>query len=140
MPEFHIDLGDMPATYAALDQFTQAYIEAAFWTESGETDSACYEKTFADLAPVTLARMVEDCQRFMGVASTQLEKAYECETLRHAYDVERAGHDFWLTRNGHGAGFWDRGLGQVGDDLSTLAKHEGSCALYCGDDGLIYCC
>jgi hypothetical protein len=48
------------------------------------------------------------------------------------------GHDLWLTRNGHGAGFWDRGLGDVGDKLTAIAKRMGSKSLYVGDDGKIY--
>lgn len=35
---------------------------------------------------------------------------------------EQIGHDFALTRNGHGAGFWDRGLGELGDALTAAAK------------------
>jgi hypothetical protein len=50
----------------------------------------------------------------------------------------RAGHDFWLTRNGHGAGFWDRGLGDLGERLSKAAKVYGEVYLYPGDDGKVY--
>ena len=40
--------------------------------------------------------------------------------------AELAGHDFALTRNGHGAGFWDRGLGAIGDMLTSECKPYGS--------------
>jgi len=36
------------------------------------------------------------------------------------------GHDFYLTREGHGAGFWDRGLGELGEYLTDIAKSYGS--------------
>lgn len=36
------------------------------------------------------------------------------------------GHDFYLTREGHGAGFWDRGLGDLGDYLTKIAEAYGS--------------
>lgn len=39
---------------------------------------------------------------------------------------EHFGHDFYLTREGHGAGFWDRGLGELGDYLTGIAKAYGS--------------
>lgn len=39
---------------------------------------------------------------------------------------ELFGHDLLLTRNGHGAGFWDRGLGDLGDRLTTAARVYGS--------------
>lgn len=48
------------------------------------------------------------------------------------------GHDFWLTRNGHGAGFWDRGYGELGDFLATWAKTFGEANLTVGDDGRVY--
>lgn len=38
------------------------------------------------------------------------------------------GHDFYLTREGHGAGFWDRGLGELGDYLTRVAKSYGGAA------------
>lgn len=43
-----------------------------------------------------------------------------------AQSDEQIGHDFWLTRNGHGAGFWDRGLGDVGNRLTAACKPYGS--------------
>lgn len=36
--------------------------------------------------------------------------------------ADQFGHDMTLTRNGHGAGFWDRGLGELGDKLTDWAK------------------
>jgi len=51
---------------------------------------------------------------------------------------EQIGHDFWLTRNGHGAGFWDRGLGDMGEKLTEIAKSFGGCNAVLGDDGSIY--
>jgi hypothetical protein len=43
-----------------------------------------------------------------------------------AEDPGQVGHDFILTRNGHGAGFWDRGLGELGKWLTGMAKPFGS--------------
>lgn len=39
--------------------------------------------------------------------------------------LEQIGHDFTLTRNGHGAGFWDRGLGDIGKRLTEACKPFG---------------
>ena len=82
--------------------------------------------------------MRADCEDFLGSNASDL--AEYCERMRNEQwsGEERAGHDFWLTRNGHGAGFWDRGLGDLGDRLSAAAKVYGECDLYPGDDGLIY--
>ena len=51
---------------------------------------------------------------------------------------EQFGHDFWLTRNGHGAGFWDRGLGELGDKLTEWCKPYGSVDLFVGDDEFLH--
>ena len=40
-------------------------------------------------------------------------------------EPSQIGHDLWLTRNGHGAGFWDRGLGEAGDELTKSASALG---------------
>lgn len=36
--------------------------------------------------------------------------------------IAAAGHDLALTREGQGAGFWDRGAGEAGDELTKIAK------------------
>lgn len=40
------------------------------------------------------------------------------------------GHDFWLTRNGHGAGAWDRGAGESGEEVSRLMRSYGGTCLW----------
>lgn len=49
---------------------------------------------------------------------------------RSGLSHEQVGHDFWLTRNGHGAGFWDRGIGQVGKELTEACRPYGAVELY----------
>jgi hypothetical protein len=39
--------------------------------------------------------------------------------------AELFGHDFVLSANGHGTGFWDRGLGDLGDQLHELTAGFG---------------
>lgn len=113
-----------------MDAFTQAYITAALWSSHDDADEyldANY--TVSDLAPETIIQMSADCAAFCADNAALLE----------GLDSEQAGHDFWLTRNGHGAGFWDRGLGDIGLRLTEAAKAYGERGLYVGDDGRIYC-
>jgi hypothetical protein len=126
------------------DDFTLAYIECALWSshdestpDGGEPMDANYD--IDDLAPETLRKMIDDCRDFQRGEAELLAQYAEVMQSEEWNADERAGHDFWLTRNGHGAGFWDRGLGQVGDMLSKACKPYGSCDLYVGDDGKIYC-
>src|SRR4051812_48453246 len=108
-----------------LDAFTRAYIECALWSSTDNSTPQGghpLEDNYGvdDIAPETLARIVEDCAAFQRDNAALLEKAYAklsyggCGYTGEEY----AGHDFWLTRNHHGAGFWDRGLGWVGRQLT----------------------
>lgn len=137
MPEFILDHGTPAgaATFKSLDSFTQGYVEAMFFTECNSDNPELEYATVADLAPETLARIIADCNAFNLAADVWLNKAYQRDSV---YTMERAGHDFWLTRNRHGAGFWDRGLGAAGDELTKHAHSFGSCDLYRGDDSLLY--
>lgn len=46
--------------------------------------------------------------------------------------AEQFGHDMSLTRDGHGTGFWDRGLGKLGEALTAWANGLGE--LHVSDD------
>lgn len=46
-------------------------------------------------------------------------------------DPEQCGHDFVLTKGHHGAGFWDRGLGEIGDSLTDAASPYGESLVMC---------
>lgn len=143
MPEFILDIGEPEAArrYNALDEFTQGYIEAMFFTSTGTGDDNELEHaTVAELAPQALADIIEDCTAFQKYNRADLDEAIDIGTLyREQYDLKCAGRDFWYTRCGHGVGFWDRGLGkQLGDKLTSACRPWGSRDLYRGDDGLIY--
>lgn len=68
-----------------------------------------------------IAKAKQDCEAFQEENAADLEAF--CEATGH--DTGSAGRDFWLTRNCHGAGFWDRGAGEVGDRLSKAAHRYG---------------
>jgi len=50
---------------------------------------------------------------------------------------ELAGHDFSLTRNHHGAGFWDRGTGDVGKRLTEACRPYGEVNAFLLEDSTI---
>lgn len=107
------------------EEMTRAYIEAIYFTDTGDSEQASPE---AELTALCRAQCYIDCRNFMlalerhpGVQSSLLE-------------VSRLGHDLWLTRNGHGAGFWDRPEvygkdmdgGNLADWLTAMAHAMGS--------------
>lgn len=93
-------------------------------------------------APGEAEKLHESCRDFINYASADLVLyaiARNTTISTAQFNVwELAGHDFWLTRNGHGAGFWDRGLGELGERLTVASKTFGSVDLYLGDDELVY--
>jgi hypothetical protein len=116
-----------------LDAFTTAYIEAALWSSSDQSDESGgkpLDKNYGqgDIAPETLRRMVADCTKFQHDNGNLI-----------GLNEKRAGHDFWLTRNGHGAGFWDGDWPEpTGTVLTVNSKEYGEFNLYVGDDNKIH--
>ena len=118
------------------EQFVAAYVECSTWSstdDNGEpldslpavTEAYSQLDAFDETAK---EQMLVDCQAFIDANMGDLQNL----------DPVQAGHDFWLTRNHHGAGFWARGLGELGDRLSWAAREFGEVELYVGDDGLLY--
>ena len=70
--------------------------------------------------------MREDLNAFVAAVPDNLLEQYESL----GGTPEHFAHDFWLTRNRHGAGFWDRGLGAIGDRLTAMSHTYGSVDLY----------
>lgn len=114
--------------------FVNAYVACMLWSTAGTTpDGEEVESLEGYTVEHCTARKInEECERF-------IDENYSLflETPDH-YDWEQFGHDFWLTRNRHGVGFWDRNLGEVGEQLTAAAESFGECDPYIGDDGLIY--
>ena len=114
-----------------LDKFTTAYLECALWSSTGD-DSEPFDRhysisDFSDSAKESARR---ECEDFRATNAELLDKS--------GLSNEQAGHDFWLTRNRHGAGFWDRGLGEIGKELTAMAHPYGSADVYLGDDGELH--
>ena len=117
------------------EDFMRGYVEATLWAntfikrpgkEDCETDDVRYwyqgPGRWWEDTPVGLedAGIFWDEHCYVIMALDYGE--YGCEYWGRAV---LAGHDFALTRNGHGTGFWDRGLGEMGDMLSNECKPYG---------------
>jgi hypothetical protein len=121
---------------ARVDTVTDQYLETALWSSTGEDGEPLDDDhSTNDIAPAALAQARADVESFLESNAKPIDQA---KALVPTYDDASVAHDFWLTRNGHGAGFWDRGLGAVGDELTKNAKPYGECDPYVGDDGLVY--
>ncbi len=115
------------------EKFLAAYIECALWSSTDDSDDAVGEPLDenydrSDLSEECLESFRKDCAAFLADNFDDLADI----------DLEQAGHDFWLTRNRHGAGFWDRGLGELGERLTDACKPYGSVFLY-AHEGQVHC-
>lgn len=110
-------------------EFLKSYLEAAYMTsiEAEGKPNLIWSDDAKEIAN-------DDCEKFLEDAREILDALWHEEKMY----APQAGNDFWLTRNGHGAGFWDRGLGDAGDQLSSLAEGFRSCDDYIGDDGKLH--
>jgi len=130
MPQFEMPQGK-GAQWASLDEFARGYVEAMWFTNSGESDDALTGLDVDALAPETLERIASDCAAFMAKFPNG---------FGHADDAQ-AGRDFWFNRCGHGVGFWDRPA-LYGVNLARLldeaAREAGNLDPYVGDDGRVY--
>ena len=107
------------------------YLQCAAWSSIDENGEPLDSYQFSDVAE---KNMREDLDKFVEEMECHPELLEQYEELGGT--PEQFAHDFWLTRNGHGAGFWDRGLGDVGDKLTEMAETHGSCDLYLSEETL----
>ena len=76
------------------ERFFRSYLEAIYFTETGDTDQP---EAGDELHEQCLVKESEDCRKFFNAYHELFEG-----------NEGQAAHDFWFTRNGHGVGFWDR--------------------------------
>lgn len=118
------------------DAFFVAYVEAALWSSTDNTDDSGgrpLDENYgpSDIHPKCLDQMRAECKDFIDYCEANGD-------LMAGLAPDMCGHDFWLTRNHHGAGFWDRGLGKQGEKLTKAAHAWGESDLYVDDDGMIH--
>lgn len=116
-----------------MDDMTRGYLACALWLATdGDLGEIHLDEThdITDFAEESVRRAGEVCRDFARANASDLD-AIDME-------AENVGHNFFLTRNGHGSGFWDRGLGIIGDRLTKACKAYGESGVYVGDDGRLY--
>jgi hypothetical protein len=124
--------------FPQLDTFERAYINAALWASTDNSDESGGRPmdvnfSIIDLPVETVQKLKSDCANFLAIEGVKalLDEAYDL----YRYGDEQAGADLWLTRNGHGAGFWDRKIAEVGEKLTEICRGLKTRDLYIGDDG-----
>jgi hypothetical protein len=112
-----------------VDKILNSYLTTALWASVDDNDEPLdYNYDSRDIAKETIQKSKKDINLFIR----KTEKLLDSSNL----DEEAIGHNFWLTRNRHGAGFWDLGLGKLGDDISKIAESFGEVNMYVSNDNI----
>lgn len=136
MANCNFPLLDNEKTYEL--EFIAAYVECALWSsidpDNDEHLNSNY--SFENISEEGKATVKQACKSFLENNKALLNQLdYKNPQYSNA---SLAGHDFWLTRNEYGTGFWDRGLGKLGKQLTAACKIYKASDCYLGDDKLIY--
>ena len=122
----------------AFEAFLEGYLECLLWStvvpedERGTLGAEHWDGTGLDWHARSLRAHTVQVFDFFRSQQTDLRSAVE-----QGHGWENLGHDFCLTRGGHGAGFWDRGLGVLGDRLTEASEPYGDVYLYATARGRI---
>lgn len=102
-----------------MNSFVQSYIDALCSIMSDENGTGELKCEWEDLSESEQKEVLNDCENFQEEHSDYFSKL-------DSEGLSQMGYDFYLTRNRHGAGFWDRGLGEIGNKLNKSAHIYGS--------------
>lgn len=133
-----------------LDAMTQGYMDAALWADcacscdSGECDCEPGGRVYLQVSDDDRAMIRSLCERFAVehradcLAYLEAVGTLHCpsDSLgRTEYSAsELLGHDMRLTSGGHGTGFWDRGLGDLGQRLADAVDYGTPYSRHSGGD------
>ena len=116
------------------EDFLRGYVEAMLWVNTfverpGEEDVESEDVRYWYQSPgrwwEDTPVNVEDAETFWNCFAYVILSLDYGKRGTEWPSAELAGHDFALTRNGHGVGFWDRGLGRIGDMLTSECEPYG---------------
>ncbi|QNL30613.1 hypothetical protein SEA_SPEEDDEMON_1630 [Gordonia phage SpeedDemon] len=147
-PETVVGLQAAGVSVDDLEDMLRGYAEAHLWTHSDEMHEdydpevggdpmldATYDMDDIDAGVLTrwhemLAEFVASCP-----LAVRLYRNAEHRGNGQWSWAELFGHDFLLTQDRHGAGFWDRGHGELGEYLTRMVQPYGESDYLWADNG-----
>ena len=101
-----------------------SYLNAALWVQFDTNQNV----TINDISLATKKQAIQDCGDFL----------LKIDKIVNKIGHDEMGFDFYLTRTHQGAGFWDRGNGELGEFLTKVSQEFSEITPIIGDDGKIY--
>lgn len=119
-------------TLTEVEDIARGYAHAATWTDlhiesrPDELGSGAYEYGLDEFDDESQAIVRRIAFAFALANGDDVDAYLANIAVPHDSTAgEMCGHDLYLTSVGHGAGFWDRGLGALGDKLTEASKGSG---------------
>lgn len=121
-------------TLEIIERVAHAYMVAGLWVGLADDGESPLDENYSvdDITDEARILMAEDVRDWV-VENEELVLEY----LRSGMQPEQLGHDLWLTAEHHGAGFWDRGLGILGE-LLTKQAHLHTVPFLYAENGKIH--
>ena len=125
---------------ANVDDMVQGYLECQLWAQhvwSEDPDAEAETLSDAgygvdDIADEYVDNVREEIINLIVAHPLAIRMYLNRKTTigvqRNVHNSAQFGHDFYLTREHHGAGFWDRGLGDLGRHLTDVSHWAGPAA------------
>ena len=100
-----------------VDKTYKHFVQAMLWSSSDETGKGEFMDENFDISDID-----PECEKVIkkNIKSFLDENEKTIDEL--GISEEMVGHDLWLDPVGHGVGFWDRGYGEKGNELSKSSK------------------
>lgn len=134
----NINTIDKKTLEAQYKEVLDGAVEACLWSTVPLSDDMGDQLTeFADEYEISSEEMTKLRGTLSYFISDWFKENYELisKVVSETYSWGHVGHDFWLTSQGHGAGFWDRGFEEAGDDLTdSVSGHSDIVGLYLNEE------
>lgn len=132
----------MTIGFTKLPAIVQGYLEAMMFVNFNSDNPELKDQGYGDIAVSEVVRLKDMIEKWSQDDAVRplIERALDGEGGNENYDEVRAGNDLYYTSCGHGTGFWDRGMGELGEELSAQARNGKFPEFdpYLGDDGKVY--
>ncbi|AXQ52453.1 hypothetical protein SEA_ERICMILLARD_223 [Mycobacterium phage EricMillard] len=121
---------------ADIDSMATGYLEAQLWAgldyRNEDSEPVHYDENYSleDISPEYVEHVRAELSEVVAQHPLAVRMYLNARNVRLDWEGSEwssaFGHDFYLTREHHGAGFWDRGLGELGEYLTRIADSYGS--------------
>lgn len=139
MTENPLTLTDLTELFTEeLDPLVDQALGTALWsTPDPNTEIDDYLNARFTIEDVPAHARADMTARLLLFITENAELIAAARATGYAEDLTQIAHDYVLTCNREGAGFWDRGLGEIGEELTEATEAHGPWELFVTETGIL---